>query len=80
MNNNMETIKENKNKIISEYLRFCNDMLYVTRNKDVITDFAGHYIEHYIGCFGFFNNDYFKTKDLIKIKNEIVSILEKEVL
>lgn len=76
----METIKEDKNKIIGEYYHFCSDMLYITKNIYVIEDFAKHYIEHHIGCFGFFDNDYFKTKDLDKIKNEIIEVLKKEVL
>ena len=76
----MKTIKEDKNKIITEYYRFCKDMLYITKNINVIEDFAGHYIKHYICCFGFFNNDYFITKDLKKVKNEIINILKKEVL
>lgn len=71
----MKTIKEKKEHIFAEYYRFCKDMLYVTNNKDVIEDFAGHYIEHYIGCFGFFNNDYFVSKDLETVKKEITKIL-----
>ena len=71
----METIRENKKNILIEYNRFCSDMLYDKKNKLVKQDFAKHFIEHYIGCFGFFDNDYFISKDLEKIKKEIESIL-----
>lgn len=71
----MKTLKSNSNDIKLEYLRFCKDMLYDSNNKNVKLDFAKAYIEHAIGCFGFFDNDYFISKDLEKVRKEIVSIL-----
>lgn len=55
----MKTLKCNEKDIRIEYLRFCKDMLYDNKNKLVKTDFAKAYIEHTIGCFGFFDNDFF---------------------
>lgn len=71
----MQTIKETKNKIFIEFHRFCKELWLNKDNKHVKEDFAKRYIEHYIGCFGFFNNDYFVSKDLEEVKNEIVKIL-----
>lgn len=73
----MKTIKETKYNILAEYNRFCSDMLYDTKNEIVKQGFAEHFIEHYIGCFGWFNNDYFIIKDMEQIKNEIIGILKE---
>lgn len=74
----METIKTTKKEIQIEYNKFCNDMLYVKNNKNVIEDFSKCYIEHIIGCFGFFDNDFFKIKDIEKVKKEIQTTLLKK--
>lgn len=71
----METIRETKESLCCEYLRFCKDMMYNSKNKLVIEDFAKHFIEHYIGCFGYFNNDFFIVKDLELVKNEIIKTI-----
>ena len=71
----MKTIKETKRNIKFEYNRFCKDMLYDNKNKFVKKEFAEHFIEHYIGCFGWFNNDYFIIKDIEQIKKEILETL-----
>lgn len=81
MNNKeiMKTLKCNKGDLKGEYIRFCNDMLYDNNNKLVKEDFAKAYIEHNIGAFGFFDNNFFISKDLEKIKQEIILILESEI-
>ena len=81
MNNKeiMETLKCNKGDLKGEYIRLCNDMLYDSNNKIVKEDFAKAYIEHNIGTFGFFDNNFFISKDLEKIKQEIILILESEI-
>ena len=81
MNNKeiMKTLKCNKKDLKGEYIRFCNDMLYDSNNKLVKEDFAKAYIEHNIGTFGFFDNNFFISKDLEKIKQEIILILESEI-
>lgn len=75
----MKTLKCNKRDLKVEYIKFCNDMLYDSNNKLVKEDFAKAYIEHNIGAFGFFDNDFFISKDLEKIKQEIILILESEI-
>lgn len=71
----MKTLQCNERDIKTEYLRFCKDMLYDSKNKLVKTDFAKAYIEHTIGCFGFFDNDFFISKNLDNIKEEIICVL-----
>lgn len=72
----MKTIKETKKRLDIEYNKFCLDLWLNKKHKLSKEDFAKHYIEHYIGCFGFFDNDYFIEKDIEKIKNEIIEILD----
>lgn len=74
----METLKIKKKDLRAEYIRFCNDMIYDSKNNLVKEDFAKAYIEHNIGCFGFFDNDFFISKDLDKIRAEIVKVLKGE--
>ncbi len=75
----MKTLKCNKKDLKVEYIRFCEDMLYDSNNKLLKEDFAKSYIEYNIGTFGFFDNDFFISKDLEKIKQEIILILESEI-
>ena len=74
----METLKISKQDLKAEYIRYCNDMILDNKNDLVKQDFASAYIEHTIGCFGFFKNDFFISKDLNKIKAEIISVLKEE--
>ena len=69
----METLKCNKGDLKGEYIRFCNDMLYDSNNKLVKEDFAKAYIEHNIGTFGFFDNNFFISKK--NFKNQAVKSL-----
>ena len=74
----METLKISKEDLSAEYIRFCNDMILDSKNDLVKQDFASTYIEHTIGCFGFFENDFFISKDLTKIREEIIKVLKGE--
>lgn len=75
----MKTLKCNKRDLKVEYIRFCEDMLYDSNNKLIKEDFAKSYIEYNIDTFGFFDNDFFISKDLEEIKQEIILILESEI-
>ena len=73
----MKTIKIDKKDLKIEYIRYCDDMLLNNKNNTVKEDFAEAYIEHQIGCFGFFNNDFFISKNLDEAKKEIIKTLKE---
>lgn len=73
----MKTIRIDKKDLKIEYIRYCNDMFLNNKNNTVKEDFAKAYIEHKIGCFGFFNNDFFISKNLDEAKKEIIKTLKE---
>lgn len=71
----MKTIKGNKKNVKKEYENFCKDFNFIKKYTLSKEYFAKCFIENEIIANGLFYNKNFKTLELEKIQNEIISIL-----
>ena len=71
----MKTITGNKKNIKKEFLKFYNDLNFIKTFLASKEYFANLYIENEIRKNGLYCNKNLKTRNLIEIEKEIISIL-----